>query len=425
MKKITALTIGISLLLGMLSGCSGGSLSDEQVDLVDVKDLNNFAVIPAVNFTENSENSGGDSGGSGNSGNPENRENSENSETDNSEIAEINIPKTAEYIEGIAEFSLFEPEKVKTALFGDADITPEIIDYNDDRYPHPLYIWEKDGMELYINNNSMTVDLSSAFTLMLDHLAFLPNYNYDGDIGEFEHNADELDFCSREQAVKTVGEKLAEFGVNVSENADVYAVCQSDLQKKINERIAENDLVDFNDYMKGAEEPKLITSYTADKSQECYIIVFNAEYNGVPIYNYQFHYLTIKDLTIFHPEIKVIYSADGIIGLSIAEYRAKITEEEKITALISAETASQKVKEKYEDIAEIENLVFDKVELMYTIAPNYIDGKVNISKAKLIPAWVCTVYVSKNGPNKRTGRDEITVDKDTILIDARTGEEII
>lgn len=404
MKKITAFTMGAILLIGALSACSD---SEENIEFVNVNDLNNSAEISAIKFTENSES-----------------DSDNNQQSAAGPLAEINIPKTAEYIIGTAEFSLYDPEAVKKALFGDEEITPEIINFNDERHPHPNYKWEKDGMHLNINNNSINVHISSAFTFMLDNFTGLPNYNWDGDMDEFEHNADELDFCSREQAVKNVKEKLAEINVNVSENADVYAICQSDLQKKVDERIAANDLFDYNYDLKG-EESKLITSYTVDKSQECYLIVFKEEYNGVPLYNYQFGYQTIKDLTIFHPSIKVYYSVDGIIGLLIEEYRANITEEEKITSLISAKTASEKVSAKYEDIAGIEKIVFDKIELMYVVTPNYIDGKINIFKAKLIPAWVCTIHKTVYGSNKRTGQEELMTDKETILIDARTGAEII
>lgn len=407
MKKITAFTMGIILLIEALSGCSSGG-SEENIELVNVNDLNNSVEISAIKFTENTE--------SGSNNDPQSAADP---------LAEINIPKTAEYITGTAEFSLFDPEAVKKAFWGDKEITPEILDYIDDRHPYPIYIWKKDGMRLYVNNNSISADISSAFTLMLDNFTHLPNYNIDSGMDEFEHNADELDFCSREQAVKNVKAKLAEINVNVSENADVYAICQSDLQKKVDEEIAANKLVDYNDYIKGEENPKLITSYTVDKSQECYLMVLKEEYNGVPFYNYHLNYITIQDLCIFQPSIKVYYSVDGIIGLDINEYRANITEEEKITSLITAKTASEIVSEKYENLSGIEKIMFDKVELMYAVTPNHIDGKINVLKAKIIPAWVCTIHVTQNGLNKRTGQEEIMTDKKTVLIDARTGVEII
>lgn len=405
MKKITAFTMGIILLIGAFSGCSD---SEENIELVNVNDLNNSVGIPAIKFTENTES-----------------DSDNDSQSAADPLAEINIPQAAEYIIGTAEFSLFDPEAVKNAFWGDEEITPEILDYTDDRHPYPIYIWKKDGMQLYVNNNSIGAYISSAFTIMLDNFTELPNYNWDGGMDEFEHNADELNFCSREQAVENVKEKLAEINVNVSENTDVYAICQSDLQKKVDKEIAANKFVDYNDYIKGEEDPKLITSYKVDKSQECYLIVFREEYNGVPFYNYQLGFETIKDLTIFHPTIKVYYSANGIIGLLIDDYRANITEEEKITSLISAKTASELVSKKYEDIAGMEKIVFDKVELMYVITPNHIDGKVNILKAKIVPAWVCTIHVTENGLNKRTMQEEIMTHRATVLIDARTGAEII
>ncbi len=172
---------------------------------------------------------------------------------------------------------------------------------------------------------------------------------------------------------------LAKFGVNVYENSEVYALHQSDMQKVVDEKCAEGTFYDFNSYLEDGEL-KPITSYVVDKSDECYYMVFHEEYGGVPLYNDNLGYKSIKDLTIFHPEITAVYCSDGLVGLSVDQYR-KI---EKITQLIPPEAAAQVVQRKYANVMGIEKIEFDKLELMYVITPNYIDGKINIAKAKIV-----------------------------------------
>ena len=136
-------------------------------------------------------------------------------------------------------------------------------------------------------------------------------------------------------------------------------------------------------------------------------------------------YKTIKDLTVFHPEIYAVYSAEGLVGLQINNYRGNITQDEKINQLITSETASERVAAKYRDVVGIEKITFDTIELEYVIQPNYIDGKMNMDKARMSPAWVCTITIDRYQTNKETGVEELMPQKETVLIDAQTGLEII
>ena len=212
--------------------------------------------------------------------------------------------------------------------------------------------------------------------------------------------------------------------VAVSDNADVYALHQDDLQKCINKRIEEQRFYDPKTSVKDITA-KPLTSYTVDKSQECYYIVFNEEHDGISIYNQNFGYRTITDLTIFHPQIIAIYSSEGLVGLEIIEYRGEISNNERITQVITSESAAQVVAEKYADVAGVKQVEFDKLELMYVITPGIVDGKINILKAKMIPAWVCTINYTQWSMDKMTGDYADISYKATILIDAQTGAEII
>lgn len=49
----------------------------------------------------------------------------------------------------------------------------------------------------------------------------------------------------------------------------------------------------------------------------------------------------------------------------------------------------------------------------------------DLAKARMSPAWVCTITVDCYQMNKETGIEELVSQKETVLIDALTGWEII
>ncbi len=447
--KITALALGLIMVAATLSGCyEKMGEAGTSVNYVDVGALQNASLpeITAVNL-ENGGNSGADPDGSGgaNSGNSTTSQSggqssessggassgesggassgdSASGDPAENKTAEIVIPKTSEYGVYIAQLGEFDPEKVKTALWGDVSVTPEIIDLHDDynNVDYKDYNWKKDDIWLSADRHFITI--RSELQYVVDRIFTAPRYNFDGNIAEFKRLDEPLDFCTPEQAVNDIRGKLAQCGINVSANADVYALHQDEMQPMVDELCAKGHFGDPKDAIKG-RDAKPLASYTVDKSKECYYIVFNQEFGGVPIYNHQFHYESIKDLVIFHPEITAIYSADGLMGLMVNEYCGKITGSEKVTQLITPQSAVQAVTAKYSDMGA-SKVEFGKVELMYVLTPNTIDGKFI---TKLTPAWVCTVYYTIWTADKRQddGGEGYVTRKQTVLIDAVTGAEII
>jgi len=449
--KFTALALGLIIGVTTLSGCSDEA--GTSVNYVDVGALQNAPLpeITAINLEngggnlsaaapDNSTNSqgGGQSSESANSDNSGGAGSGESSGANSGDstsgapagnkTAEVVIPKTSEYGVYIAEFCEFDPEKVKTALWGDVSVTPEIIDLHDDHnnVDYKAYTWINGDLRLHVDSYNSIFQLSSILSRWIPHIFTAPRYNSDGNIEEYKRLNEPLDFCTPEQAVNDIRGKLAKCGFNVSADADVYALHQDDMQRIVDEQCAKGHFNDPDSLFDDDRSKQPLTSYTVKKSQECYCIVFNEEFGGVPVYNDQFHYQTIKDLTIFHPTIKAFYSADGLVGLYLSEYRGKITESEKVTQLISPESAVQAVTAKYSDMGA-SKVEFDKVELMYALTPNTIDGKINIYKAKLTPAWICTVYYTKWEKDKRQpeGGEGYVTHKETVMIDAVTGAEII
>ena len=438
--KFTTLVIALVLTAGVFSGCSGST--ETAPSYVDVEDLNSGSLpeIPPIYFGENSSRSNTETKPSDSMGDnsnstsdtqsaktdsetsTENSSNTTSTPQNDDKYAEIIIPTAGEYNVCTAEFSVFDPEKVKTALLGNVELTPEIRHFSNSEYPE--YIWNNDNISLDVDNRYQTVKLSGDLSSLIRYIIVLPTHNSNGNIDEFERRNDDLDFCTREQAVKSVKNTLSKMDVAVSDNANVYSFHQGDLQNYINKRIEEQRFYDPKTSVKDTTA-KPLTSYTVDKSQECYYIVFNEEHDGIPIYNQYFGYRTITDLTIQHPEIIAIYSSDGLVGLEIYRYRGKISNGEKITQVITSESAAQVVAEKYADVVGIQQVDFDKLELMYVITPGIVDGKINVLKAKMIPAWVCTINYTQWSMDKMTGGYADISYKSTILIDAQTGAEII
>ncbi len=436
--KITALALGLIIGAATLSGCyEKMGEAGTSMNYVDVGALQNASLpeITAVNLENGGADPGNSSGGqsSDNSGGASSGESGGTSSNSTSgapagnKTAEVVIPKTSEYGVYIAEHCEFDPEKVKTAILGDVSITPEITENRDSHTneDYKIYTWKKDDIVLWVNCRSWSFDLTSELSYVADHILYKPNKNHDGNIEAFKRLDEPLDFCTPEQAVNDIRGKLTQCGINVSANADVYALHQDEMQRMVDELCAEGHFYDLEETRKGLDA-KPLTSYTVDKSEECYYIVFNEEFGGVPIYNYIHNFETINGLDILPPEITAVYSSDGLMGLMVNHYRGKITESEKVTQLITPQSAVQAVTAKYSDIGA-SKVEFDKVELMYVLTPNTIDGKINALKAKLTPAWVCTVYYTIWTTDKRQaeGVKSYVTSKETVLIDAVTGAEII
>ncbi len=148
MKKITAFAMGIVMLVGTLSGCISET-RDTDLERIDVSDLSGVSKpnIAQIEFGDNSVNSGG------------------------SQTAEIDFSE-AEYSVCIAEFGEYDTEKVKSAILGNIDITPEII--RRDKNEYPIYKWDKDDLSLIINNNSPNVELVGNVSMLAETLLDKP-----------------------------------------------------------------------------------------------------------------------------------------------------------------------------------------------------------------------------------------------------------
>lgn len=440
MKRSRIVTTVITLVIGVitLSGCANNE--NTELDRIDVNDLITASkpVIPPIVFNDSNDteksnssrldnvdtslgnNSLTDSETSSSSINNESSSILDSFDTspDNSSstAAEIEISTSRDYYCATAAIYEYDTEKVKNIFFGNSDVADNTQYYSD---RDPIYMWKKEDKELCISNGDAALEYTSDLSKLINIIFSVPTQNTRNN--NFKHIGDELDFCTRAEAVNSVSNILAELGIYVSEKADIYALCQSDMQSVIDEECAKGEFYQFDDEWNRIP----INSYTVQKNQECYYISFNAEWNKIPIYNNTLYYMSIKDLAIFHPTITAIYSAEGLVGLNVSEYRSVIHQGEKITSLISPEAAAQVVGEKYKDVVGIEKISFDKMSLMYVLEPITKNGKINLQETTMAPAWVCTVEMTEYKYDRKTGTQAAVTSQKDILIDAQTGLEII
>lgn len=274
------------------------------------------------------------------------------------------------------------------------------------------YHWRTDDSEipkLVINGYSSDITFDSELAWYIRYWVFdPPNPGKVTNIKFFEQR--DLDFCTREKAVKTVTDILDKLEISVCPNPEIYSLDVKGLEKATAAIIEE---------LPAREEDMK----KADKSLECYYIRFNAEFGGIPIYNKMINYDTF-DGFMNNPEITAIVSANGLEYLYISRYPRKNELKNSVTTLIPAQSAAQKVVDKYGDIANT-SVMIDKIELMYI---NDILDKKEIAErngaVKLTPAWVCsgTKWETLSKPGFGTWENEKHFE---MLIDAVTGKQII
>ena len=411
--KITALALALTLTAGVLSGCSAEA--EPEMSFVDVAELKNSPppVLMPLQFGAS------DSGSSSETEPSDGGTNSASGQSSPDSSEKIIIPAAAEYNVCTAGKVDFDPPKIKNVIFGDVDITPEIRYYDDEP---PRYTWEYNGLKLQVDHDSvyLTGDVKGFMRTML----LLPTYYHDGNLDKFEHINDDLDFCTHEEAVKNVRDILAKMDISVYDDYDVYAFHQGDLQAIIEEEIKTGEFYDPKVSMKDPNKQPL-DSYTVDKANECYFIVFREEYEDVPIYYHDHQFKTLKNGMMPHPQIVATYSSEGLVGLEIYYYLNNISNTEKVTQVITSESAAQVVSAKYEDVAGIKQVDFKKLELMYVLTPGMTDGKLDFLSPNMIPAWVCTVSITSSEPDRINGGYADFSHKEIVLVDARTGAEII
>lgn len=318
--------------------------------------------------------------------------------------ADVTVTQGAKYGVYYPTFKTYseaEAFEIKQKLLGDTNAEFIKVDAHGDYN----YIWETGDISLVVHGGAGSFDINGDYAVFINNIFGPPRPGSQSNADHFTQC--ELDFCTREQAVNAVAEILAELGVNVADDPETYSISLPDLLTEV-----EYDRV--NNPFWAENYPEVI-----GKKYECYYIKFNAELGGIPIYNEMINYRTVPNLATGNPEITAIYSANGLQYLYVDMYPASFELAEEITELVSAEDAAQIAVSKYVDVAGQTAVNIDKITLMYVFLP-----KGNDPSTKFVPAWICSGTIREVSTERGPIPTE-SVERLDIIIDARTGQEII
>lgn len=324
--------------------------------------------------------------------------------------AQVVIPDTYQYGAFLAEYPQISSEyieKAKSLLINDPD--PSLTVSGD------IYSYDAGSKYLGICSRFLAYEDTDFSNLILN--IFLPPTRKGATNAERFADCD-LSFCSQEQAVADTVDILAQLDISVAGQPRVFSLSQKDLQSAKELYTVDNSFYPFDTSL----YPDNI-----DLSYECYYIKFNAQYEQIPLYNELFIYKTIPDFAIEHPEINVIYSAQGIKYISVSGYRPALSNAQAVNHIVEPQAAAQAICDKYADVVSKDRIVFDRIELMYvyTPAPGYTHGSDEEQLVQMHPAWVCTGSVTSTQTGGRGEAERIAAERIAILIDAQTGREII
>ncbi len=330
--------------------------------------------------------------------------------------ADVTIPSQSSYgIYGVSFAKMSESDafKIKNILWEGIAEKYDDVEYEvvKSRYGEN-YIWSNKSIRLGIGSYNSRISMNSEFSGFILNVFYPPTVNSATNVKSFEQC--DLDFCTRKDAIEAVLEILEQIDVKVYDDPDVYSLNQRDLKNAANETLKK--------YPSIKDSGTFPT--TIDSKYECYYIRFNAQYNGVPIYNQMINFKTIPDYFINNPEIEAIYSSEGLKYLQISNYPYQINLEKEVTELISAEDAARIAVDKYKDVKTSSSISIDKVDLMYVYTPTVkSDITSGEYSAMMTPSWVCSGTLRYNTVNSDDA-DKIEL-KNDIIIDAVTGKEII
>lgn len=212
----------------------------------------------------------------------------------------------------------------------------------------------------------------------------------------------ELDFLSREDAVKAVTEVLTRLNIPVSDDVEVYAIDRVTMQEH-QERLLQSP-------ESSAQFYSIKDAFT--KEDEFYILSFTAVQDALPI-THRCYTAESGGKFVMGTNIKVYLSPSGITYLDASMlYRTQGVEEtHDADALISAQDAIDKTFAIHSADSAAERVTVTEAHLEYGCVPNDAGS----DEVRLVPVWSLTLRYDIGG-----GQEYLEM----VSINALTGEEV-
>lgn len=233
---------------------------------------------------------------------------------------------------------------------------------------------------------------------------------------------DNLSFMSRMEAFTTVSDVLRLLSIDVSDNAEIYAIDFQTMQTQQGERIQREIDIQKNIGVSPIHDPtdgyKTKDGFTQD--DDFYILYLTMMQGGVPVTQKSYNIMA-GERTLNGSTARVSFSTNGIIQLDCTGIYQQQGIADSVGTLISVEDALKNAYEIHNAVITTDKLTVTAINFEYVPVPynNSYD------EVKLTPAWSLTVSyerdVSSKGGKETSEKSIVTR---MIFIDAITGEEI-
>jgi hypothetical protein len=240
------------------------------------------------------------------------------------------------------------------------------------------------------------------------------------------YTQENLGFMTRSEAFETVSEVLKVLSIDIMEDAEIYAIDSSTMQKQQEEIIQreidkqkEAGISPIQDPTDGYQ-----TKDTLTPEDDFYILFFKMAQNKIPV-TQKSYTIQASDRALNGSTARVSFSQSGIIQLNFNGIYQQQGIAESPSTLISVEEALQKAFEEYNAIISTDKVTVTSVDFEYVPVPY----NSNYDEVKLIPTWSLTLAYERDKTSNKPSKDgkqdsQSSVSNRMIFINAVTGEEI-
>jgi len=236
------------------------------------------------------------------------------------------------------------------------------------------------------------------------------------------YKQENLDFMPKSKAFETVSEIFKELSVDITEDAEIYAIDSFTMQKQQEERIQKD--IDFQKEMGISPLRNPTEGYqkkdTFTPEDDFYIFFFKMVQNGIPI-TQKSYIIQANERLLNGSTARISFSRKGIIQLYFNGIYQQQGVAESPNTLISVEDALQKAFEKHNAIISTDKVTVKAIDFEYVPVPY----NSNYDEVKLTPAWCLTLDIESTKPSKDLKQGlQSSVSRRIMFINAVSGEEI-
>lgn len=323
---------------------------------------------------------------------------------------------SAQVLSGIAK--KFDLENIVKVVMGEVNIQIE-NEYNNIRYGkcNGKTVFNDEYGRFYVRSKVFDTIGVVATDLRGHNQIVRPNK-------EVFQNKD-LDFMSSADAVTQCKKLMEELNILYVENPEIYALDYGNLQKKYDEAVKEEGIVEL------IQRGKLYAKEKWEKEDEGYYIIFKTKLADIPV------------ASVGYEDKKTFYSVSGSeivfwvnkYGVDSVKVNDRIYEETgkqgEVKNLITTKEALEKLKNKYKDIILTDENIIEEISLEYIPcikeAQTTKEGQVAITQYNFKPAWrfkIKNIFKNDERKQQSNGAQGPTFKYIFENIDAITGEFI-